>query len=127
MGRVLIELNANEKICQNCYLPFSWRKKLENVWEQVKFCSEKCRKQKSLKRKVAIENEILSLAAERGATSFCASEVLRRLYENWRPQMAITRQVARKLMLEGKILVTQSGKPVKDLKFRGPIRLKAPS
>ena len=33
-----------EKICLYCQRPFSWRKKWERDWEQVKFCSDGCRK-----------------------------------------------------------------------------------
>ncbi|WP_308516757.1 DUF2256 domain-containing protein [Sphingomonas limnosediminicola] len=32
------------KICAACRLPFSWRKKWERDWEQVRFCSERCRR-----------------------------------------------------------------------------------
>lgn len=34
------------KICTVCQLPFSWRKKWEKVWEEVKYCSDRCRKEK---------------------------------------------------------------------------------
>ena len=33
-----------EKICEVCKRPFSWRKKWERDWEQVKYCSERCRR-----------------------------------------------------------------------------------
>ncbi|MEH6681074.1 MAG: DUF2256 domain-containing protein [Sediminicola sp.] len=36
-----------QKICPICNLPFSWRKKWERNWEEVKFCSEKCRRNKN--------------------------------------------------------------------------------
>ena len=32
-----------QKICQHCGRPFSWRKKWEKVWEQVLYCSDRCR------------------------------------------------------------------------------------
>ena len=32
-----------EKICLNCNRPFSWRKKWERSWTEVKFCSKKCK------------------------------------------------------------------------------------
>ena len=32
-----------QKICQHCGRPFTWRKKWEKVWEEVKYCSERCR------------------------------------------------------------------------------------
>ncbi|WP_405383587.1 DUF2256 domain-containing protein [Maribacter sp. LLG6340-A2] len=34
------------KICLVSSRPFSWRKKWENNWEAVKYCSEKCRRSK---------------------------------------------------------------------------------
>jgi len=38
--------NLPEKICVVCMRPFSWRKKWEKVWEEVKYCSDKCRMNK---------------------------------------------------------------------------------
>ena len=32
------------KVCLRCGLPFEWRKKWARDWEQVKYCSDKCRK-----------------------------------------------------------------------------------
>ncbi len=32
------------KICPACGRPFNWRKKWERDWENVKFCSEACRR-----------------------------------------------------------------------------------
>jgi hypothetical protein len=34
------------KICAACQRPFSWRKKWEKVWEDVKYCSDRCRKKR---------------------------------------------------------------------------------
>ncbi|RIJ14868.1 DUF2256 domain-containing protein [Henriciella mobilis] len=33
-----------EKTCAACGRPFEWRKKWEKVWNEVKFCSDRCRK-----------------------------------------------------------------------------------
>ena len=32
-----------EKICAACGRPFTWRKKWEECWERVRFCSDRCR------------------------------------------------------------------------------------
>ncbi|WP_146504661.1 DUF2256 domain-containing protein [Rubinisphaera italica] len=32
------------KVCPVCNRPFSWRKKWERCWEQVRYCSDACRK-----------------------------------------------------------------------------------
>ncbi len=37
-----------EKLCATCKMPFSWRKKWERSWEQVKYCSERCRRNKTV-------------------------------------------------------------------------------
>lgn len=31
------------KVCETCGRPFAWRKKWERDWDQVRFCSDKCR------------------------------------------------------------------------------------
>ena len=36
-----------KKICLVCKRPFSWRKKWERNWESVKYCSKKCRGNKT--------------------------------------------------------------------------------
>ncbi|WP_091084996.1 DUF2256 domain-containing protein [Flavobacterium gillisiae] len=35
--------NLPTKNCLVCQRPFSWRKKWEKVWDEVKYCSDKCR------------------------------------------------------------------------------------
>ncbi|MFN6103165.1 MAG: DUF2256 domain-containing protein [Planctomycetaceae bacterium] len=32
------------KLCPVCQRPFTWRKKWERCWEEVKYCSEGCRR-----------------------------------------------------------------------------------
>ena len=32
-----------QKTCAACGLPFAWRKKWEKVWDEVKYCSDRCR------------------------------------------------------------------------------------
>ncbi len=42
--------NLPTKICPVCNKPFTWRKKWEKNWDEVKYCSERCRR--SAKSKV---------------------------------------------------------------------------
>jgi len=32
-----------QKICVSCARPFSWRRKWEKVWDEVRYCSDACR------------------------------------------------------------------------------------
>jgi len=36
--------NLPTKICAACGRPFTWRKKWAACWEQVRYCSERCRR-----------------------------------------------------------------------------------
>ncbi|PSU30443.1 DUF2256 domain-containing protein [Photobacterium aquimaris] len=35
-----------QKICVVCRRHFSWRKKWQRCWNDVKYCSERCRRQR---------------------------------------------------------------------------------
>ncbi|WP_084518962.1 DUF2256 domain-containing protein [Flavobacterium gelidilacus] len=50
------KINLPEKICIVCQLPFSWRKKWEKNWEQVKYCSDKCRLKRNSNNKIPNSN-----------------------------------------------------------------------
>ncbi len=43
MPRGVAKQNLPEKNCERCGKPFTWRKKWERVWDEVKFCSDRCR------------------------------------------------------------------------------------
>jgi hypothetical protein len=32
-----------QKVCATCGRPFVWRKKWEKVWDEVRYCSGRCR------------------------------------------------------------------------------------
>ncbi len=35
-----------QKPCVACGRPFAWRKKWAKVWDEVRFCSDRCRSEK---------------------------------------------------------------------------------
>ncbi len=39
------------KTCATCGKPFAWRKKWEKVWDEVKYCSDRCRAGKTAETK----------------------------------------------------------------------------
>ncbi|MFD2828714.1 DUF2256 domain-containing protein [Leeuwenhoekiella polynyae] len=40
------KVNLPQKICLTCEKPFTWRKKWEKKWQDVTYCSERCRRNK---------------------------------------------------------------------------------
>ena len=45
-AKTILKSNLPQKVCTVCNRPFSWRKKWEKCWDDVKYCSEKCRRSK---------------------------------------------------------------------------------
>jgi hypothetical protein len=46
MKKQIKKENLPQKTCIVCGRPFTWRKKWEKVWVEVKYCSDACRKNK---------------------------------------------------------------------------------
>lgn len=47
MARQRSKSDLPTKTCPVCGLPFSWRKKWADNWDEVKYCSERCRRRRS--------------------------------------------------------------------------------
>ncbi|MBD3882590.1 DUF2256 domain-containing protein [Phormidium tenue FACHB-886] len=47
LGRVRSKADLPTKLCPVCQRPFTWRKKWEDCWDEVKYCSERCRRHRS--------------------------------------------------------------------------------
>ena len=43
-GKTVAKRDLPSKDCAACGLPFSWRKKWERDWDQVRYCSDRCRR-----------------------------------------------------------------------------------
>ncbi|MEB3232177.1 MAG: DUF2256 domain-containing protein [Leptolyngbyaceae bacterium] len=46
-GKAIAKADLPQKICPVCDRPFTWRKKWEACWDEVKYCSERCRRRRS--------------------------------------------------------------------------------
>ena len=42
--------NLPEKVCVVCKRPFTWRKKWEKNWDEVKYCSKRCQNRRHMVR-----------------------------------------------------------------------------
>ena len=115
------------KICLSCGRSFTWRKKWERDWENVKYCSNACKRAGATgDAERALEAAILDLLEhrDRGAT-ICPSEVARAVApDDWRPLMEPVRRAARRLVAEGRLEILQGGLVVDPDTARGAIRLR---
>ncbi len=44
MPRGVAKANLPTKVCPVCERPFAWRKKWERDWDNVVYCSDRCRR-----------------------------------------------------------------------------------
>jgi hypothetical protein len=47
MGRMRKKADLPSKLCPRCQRPFVWRKKWERDWDNVIYCSERCRRERA--------------------------------------------------------------------------------
>ena len=47
MTRQRLKSELPTKICLVCARPFTWRKKWAKCWDEVKYCSDRCRRRRS--------------------------------------------------------------------------------
>ena len=124
------ETPHKEKICRTCGRAFSWRKKWERDWDVIKYCSDACRGHQPGTADAALEAAILELLAERGRDkTICPSEAAKLVggkdtRRDWEGLMEPARAAARRLVAQGKIVITQHGAVVDRSTAKGPIRLK---
>lgn len=43
MAKMRKKAELPEKVCATCGRPFAWRRKWAKVWDEVKYCSDRCR------------------------------------------------------------------------------------
>ena len=68
--------NLPTKVCPVCNRPFTWRKKWENCWDEVKCCSKRCQSErKSSRKKGAAEGGGGADEGVEGAAAMRADEV----------------------------------------------------
>jgi hypothetical protein len=117
------------KVCLSCGREFAWRKKWEDSWDEVRYCSRKCRREKDGDHEGReLEAAILELLQRRSArATICPSEVARERYDEaaWRSKMEDVRRAARRLVARGRIEILQRGHVVDPSTFKGPVRLRA--
>ena len=86
------------KDCVVCGRTITWRKKWERDWEQVRYCSDACRRSGISDTDRALEAALVDLMARvvAGGT-VCPSQAARAVApDDWRPLMPAARSAARR-------------------------------
>ncbi len=116
-----------ERTCASCGRRIEWRKKWERDWDQVRWCSDACRRHGVTRQDTELEQALLDLLGARAATAtVCPSEAARRVgtEDTWRDLMEPARRAARRLVAAGEVEITQGGMVVDPSTAKGPIRVR---
>lgn len=118
---------SDERICATCGRRIEFRARWARNWDEVRHCSERCRRSRPRGVDRALEDAIRDLLAARPAgATICPSEAAILVGgADWRGLMERTRRAARRLVAAGEIEMTQGGRPVDPSTARGPIRLRS--
>jgi hypothetical protein len=114
------------KTCAACGRTMTWRAKWAANWDEVRYCSDACRRRKVRPIDTALETAIRTLldARARSAT-ICPSEAARAVDpDGWRDLMEPARAAARRLVVAGEVEITQGGRVVDPSTCAGPIRIR---
>jgi hypothetical protein len=114
------------KVCAVCGRTITWRKKWERDWENIRYCSERCRRHKTGAQEDSLERRILDMLATRARdATMCPSEVARATGDtDWRELMEPVREAARRLVARGALEILQGGRVVDPSTAKGPLRLR---
>lgn len=120
---------TDTKVCQSCGRVMTWRKAWARTWDEVRYCSESCRRRRVGVVDQRLEDAVLDLLRQRPAgATICPSEAARVVggadEEQWRPLMEPSRRAARRLVDRGLVEITQGGRVVDPSSARGPIRVR---
>jgi len=97
-----------------------YRSKWQKNWEEVKFCSQRCKQNKIPTQYV----EAIMVKLNTTDKSICPSDVLSTEKKKDKVEMEKVRSAARLLSIANKIEITQKNKVVSPQQFKGPIRLR---
>lgn len=102
-----------------------WRAAWSRNWNEVRYCSDRCRSRKASDDDHELERLIIELLDARPAgATICPSEVARALGGDWRARMEPARAAARRLVASGRVEITQRGRIVDASTAKGPIRIR---
>ena len=114
-------------MCASCGRTMTWRRKWAANWDDVRYCSDACRRVKVRDVDRQLEGAIESLLDQRAAgATICPSEAARLVAGDgdWHDLMEPARRAARRLVAAGVVEITQGGRVVDPSTAGGPIRIR---
>lgn len=140
------EERAEGRTCSSCGRRMEERRSWRGQGDEVRYCSDSCRRRRVTATDRRLEATILELLGNRAASAtVCPSEAARLVAgerthaagsagvgpaqeqpgdETWRALMEPARRAARRLVASGDVVIVQGGRVVDPSTAKGPIRIR---
>jgi hypothetical protein len=119
--------SPEQRWCTSCGRVIEWRAKWARNWDNIKWCSDACRRRGISAIDRELEHAILELlnSSPTGAT-VCPSEAARLIAgEHWEAALEPARRAARRLVVTGHVEIIQRGQVADPSTARGSIRIRS--
>jgi len=116
------------KHCVVCGRVITWRKKWARSWDEVRYCSDACRKRGVRPVDEELEAAIINLLASQPRNqTICPNDAAKLVSgAEWERAAEPARAAARRLFAEGRVVITQNGRGIDPSTAKGPFRIGLP-
>lgn len=110
-----------EKTCATCGRRFSWRKKWARDWATVRYCSKRCRSERSGAEARALEESVLAVLSQSPGRTWIP---LTPLAFGLSVPSEVLRQAARRLAVRRELELGMGGRVVDPTAARGAVQVR---
>jgi hypothetical protein len=115
-----------DKTCASCGRRIEWRAKWARSWDQVRYCSDACRRRGLTSVDVRLESLLRALVERAGRAGVDPDDAARTVDpEGWRALREPARRAARRLVADGAAELVQRGRVVDPSTAKGAVRIRA--
>ena len=119
-------MTPEDKTCASCGRRIQWRAKWAKSWDDVRYCSDACRRRKLTSVDVRLEDLLRALVAKAGRAGVDPDDAARCVDPGaWHALHEPARRAARRLVAAGVAEMVQSGRVVDPSTAKGGVRIRA--
>ena len=116
----------DDKTCASCGRRIEWRQKWAKNWDDVRYCSDACRRRKVTSVDVRLEELLRALLRKAGRQGVDPDDAARCVDpQAWEVLHEPARRAARRLVAAGAAVMVQDGRVVDPSTAKGAVRVRA--
>lgn len=117
---------TEDKTCASCGRRIEWRRSLAKNWDDVRYCSDACRRRRLSAVDVRLEDLLRALLERAGRSEVDPDDAARCVDpKGWKELHEPARRAARRLVAAGVAEMVQAGRVVDPSTARGDVRVRA--